>query len=393
MTALPQSAIASARILADWGEARGWEGSDPYDALNATRLVGPLKRSVLGRRLLTQSVKRSPVNLRPLLGIPPRRNAAAMADVVTAYALGGAELSAAWEARLKRAVELLMAMRSEGREQLCWGYHFDVQTRVFFYPSSSPNTIATAFAGLALVDAFECTGDEAMLRSATSVARFFVEEIPQTSSPPGAYFGYLPGSDTAIHNANLLACAVLARVAAHTGDGDLAEAAREGVQYAVARQRHDGSWPYGEEPGLSWVDNFHTGYVLECLMTCASAGLDVDERAIADGLDFARDALFDPDGTPRYQPHRTHPIDIQCVSQAIRTFSLAAARWPERAEQAQRTWDFARRRMRRADGAFVFQRERWGTNRIAHVRWAQTPMLRALVTLAETQRRTAAGSE
>jgi hypothetical protein len=393
MTSLPTSAIASARVIADWGEGRNWRGSDPYEGLNATRFVGPLTRRALGRRIVIQAVKRSPVDLRPVLGIPARRNAAAMADVVSAYAVGGPDLAPDWEQRLSRALNLLMELRSPGYEQPCWGYHFDVQTRVFFYPSSCPNTIASSFAGFALVDAFEHTADEELLHTALGVGRFFIEHIPQTSCAPGAYFGYLPGKVTPIHNANLLACALLARLAAHADREDLAVAAQAGVDYTVARQRDDGSWPYGEEPHLAWVDNFHTGYVLESLMTCRRTGLEVDEQAIRRGLDFARHELFLDDGAPKYFPHAVHPIDIQCAAQAIKTFALAAERWPELTEQAERTWEFARLRMRRGDGAFAFQRGRWGLNRIAHIRWAQTPMLRALTQLAVLQQETAAVAE
>ena len=50
-----------------------------------------------------------------------------------------------------------------------------------------------------------------------------------------------------------------------TGRTEFAVAARSAVDYTVTRQRSDGAWPYGEAPGLSWIDGFHTGYVLDCL--------------------------------------------------------------------------------------------------------------------------------
>lgn len=386
MTALPDSPLDSARLVAQWGEARDWLGSDPYEGLNATRFVAPLVRRPLGRRVVIQAVKRSAVDLRPILRIPPCRNAAAMADVASAYALGGPDLTPDWEPRLERAVNGLLDLRSPGYDRPCWGYHFDVQTRVFFYPSSSPNTIATAYAGFALLDAFERTGDEALLTTAIGVGAYFTEQVPQTSDPPGAFFGYLPGDRTPIHNASLLACALLARLAERTGSQELALASQAGVDHAIARQRPDGSWPYGEQPHLGWVDNFHTGYVLECLMTCKRAGLDVDVDAIRRGLAFSQRELFLADGTPKYFPSNVYPVDIQCVAQAIKTFALATTWWPEMIAQADRTWGFARERMRRADGVFAFQRGRFALNRVPHVRWGQAPMLRALVELGVRQR-------
>ena len=65
-----RTAIDAARALERWGNARGWCGPDPYDALNAQRLPKVVWKSPLALRVVTQTVKRSPLNLRPLLGIP-----------------------------------------------------------------------------------------------------------------------------------------------------------------------------------------------------------------------------------------------------------------------------------------------------------------------------------
>lgn len=371
----------TARALEQWGAARGWQGTDPYDGLNATRLVTPLRRGVLGRRVITQAVKRSPLDLRPLLGIPPGHSAAALAHVVAAYARGGFLAPEEQEARLSAAVAQLDAERSSAFEEAAWGYHFPVQTRVLFYPRGAPNTIATAFAGLALLDAHEQSGDERLLRTAVQAGEFFLRHVPQTEAAPGAYFGYLLGDRTPIHNANMLVCALLARLAARTGGQRFTDAAQAGVVYTVTRQRPDGSWPYGEEPHLAWVDNFHTGYVLEALMTCEQAGLGGElGGAIDRGLAFARRELFLAEGTPKYTPSSTFPVDAQCVAQAIQTFALAAHRDPANRALAWRVFAVAHG-MRRRDGAFVFQRRRWWTNATPHVRWVAAPMLLALTHL------------
>jgi hypothetical protein len=365
-----------------WCDSRGWCGSDPYDGLNARRLDRPLRRWAFGRRILTQVVRRSPIDLRPLLGIPPGRSAAAVANGVSAYALGGFAPDEDELAKLRRALELLESLRCEGFDEPCWGYHFDVQTRVFFYPRGAPNTIATSFAGLALLDAFERTGDGALLERATEVGRFFLRHVPQTPGPGGAFFGYLVGDRTPIHNANMLVCALLARLRAHTGETSFGEAAEAGVAYTVHHQREDGSWPYAERPGLLWVDGYHTGYVLDALLACRDAGVEAIAGATIDrGLDHYRRALFLPDGTPKYTTGSVHPIDVQCVAQGIQTFALASRLRPELLPQASLVFELARRRMQRPDGGFVYQRDRFWTVRTPHVRWAGAPMLLALTHL------------
>ena len=372
------AAAASAFLRLDrWGWQRGWEGSDPYDGLNATRIASPLKQSVLGRRVLTQAVKHSPLDLRPILGIRPSRSATATGLLVSAYAIQPLLDAEQTEARLGRLLEVMLGDRLSQFDEPCWGYHFDVQTRVFFYPKGSPNTIATAFAGLALLDAHARIGSGDLLDTARGVADFFAVHVPQTEAASGAYFGYLVGDRTPIHNANMLVAAFLARVSHLTRDRVLAYRAQAAVDYTVAHQRRDGSWPYGEEPGLAWVDNFHTAYVLLCLDICRRCGLSGCEESLERGLHYYESNFFRRDGAPRYYPGSTYPVETQCAAEALRVFSLVADRDSRYELAAERTLRYTLQALARPDGAFVFRRERFWVNRQAHVRWVQAPLLAA----------------
>jgi GT2 family glycosyltransferase len=368
-------------LLEGYGHRSGWAGTDPYDGLNATRFTGLARRSALGRRVITQAVKRSPLDLRPLLGIPPSRNAATVAWAVSAYARGSFLPAELQRDRLEGATRTLIAMRLPDQEEPCWSYPFPIQTRVLDYPSTAPNTIATAFAGMALLDAFEATGEPKLLELARGVGRFFLADVPQTEDPPGARFGYLIGDSSPIHNSNTHVCALLARLVAH-GEQQYRGVIRAGLTWTLERQRPDGSWPYGERADLEWVDNFHSGYVLDALRTCADAG--VDERAEfawRRGLEFWRGNLFGADGRPKYYRDQTYPIDTQSGAQGIQTLAIAAAYDPSCLEQAWRVFEWLDANMRRRDGLFYFQRRRRWVNKIPHVRWAETCMYLGLVHL------------
>jgi hypothetical protein len=333
-------------------------------------------------RVVTQAVKRSPLDLRPILGIPPARSAATMAHAISAYARNGFLSEEDAGMRLASAIGALVELRCAGYEEPCWGYHFDVQTRVFFYPRGAPNTIATAFAGHALLDAHELAGVAGALDLASATADFFLAHVPQTEGRGGAYFGYLVGDRTPIHNASMLVAALFARLTRHLDRSDLREAARAGVGYTTAHQRRDGSWPYGELPHLRWVDNFHTGYVLDCLLACAGAGIAGNALGAWErGLEYYRRELFLCDGTPKYKPDAVYPVDGQCAAQAIQTFALASSRIPVRLEDSRRSFAFASGALGRGDGTFAFQRRRRWVNRTPHLRWVQGPMLVALTHL------------
>src|SRR6266849_10578460 len=70
---------ATLKLLA-YCRAEGWAGYDPYDALNSRVLEAlPFLNARLPRIALTQLLKRSPVNVRPLALIPKTQNPKALA--------------------------------------------------------------------------------------------------------------------------------------------------------------------------------------------------------------------------------------------------------------------------------------------------------------------------
>ena len=150
-------------------------GSDPYDALSSPWAGAVTLRTALGRRILTQAVKRSSVNLRPALRIPKSRNHKAIGLVASAYSYLGAAGDDAARSGAGRWLDWLEREHVGGSDGLAWAYHFDVQTRFFSYPANSPNTIATTFVALAFLDAVEQLDD-----GHASKPRF---GLPSSSSP------------------------------------------------------------------------------------------------------------------------------------------------------------------------------------------------------------------
>lgn len=348
---------AVARIRA-WGEARDWRGRDPYDALTSPLAPALTLGSPLGRRLLTQAVKRSPLDLRPLLRIPPAHNAKALALVASGYA----RLAAAGDESARPAAERWLAWLDANRALggRGWGYHFDVQTRFFHYSAQTPNAIATSFAAQAFLDGVELLGDPRWLDPAEEACEFLLEELLR-SGPAGPYFAYLPGHDELVHNANALCCAVLDRRGARP------DVVAEAIATTLAAQRADGSWPYAEGPAGDWVDNFHTAYILESLARIGAP------EALARGCDYWERALFLADGTPRYSPERTYPLDAHCYASAVDAW-LALGELG----RAERVAALLVERMLDPSGKVHFQQRRLHMSRVPFIRWTAAPSFRAL---------------
>jgi hypothetical protein len=368
----------AARNLSTALEREGFAGVDPYDAL-ASPALRRLAVTPLARRAAIQALRRSPVDVRRLLGVPRLVHTKALALLVSAFArLARAEDDARF-GRLSLELAQQLADRAiDAGGGAGWGYDFDVQTRWGYYRRGEPNAVVTAFAVNALLDAVELGGPERfgeLARGGVAYARseLLVEEGDE------AFFAYVKGSRVPIHNASLLVASLVARAA--PDETALADAA---VHYSLARQRADGSWPYGDGEGLGWVDGFHTAYVLGALAVWERATGSARARSALDrGLELYLARLIDPDGAARASLDSRYPVDVHACTSAISVLS-ALAPYDERClPTAGRVLTWTLENMRRRDGRFAYRRGRLLANRIAYVRWSDSHALHALASYLE----------
>ncbi len=396
---------AVAAAIWSWTEERRFRGSDPYDGLNSRLLAPFLARSRLLRLAVIQLVKRSPIDLRPLLWIPPGCNPKGLALMLHGLALWsdatrdpGAKdrlgdmllgLAAtpdgepAWEEFSPRPgmAKSLVGGTRKVPGRLGWGYDFPWQSKAFLQPAYYPTVVVTAFAA----DALAAAESPAWPLVARAVGSFVADSLARHEDETGLCFSYSPRDGTRVFNASLFGARLLVQAAEHAPReaSHWRTLARRAVDYVAARQRQDGSWVYGEASHWQWVDNLHTGFNLETMGRIAVL-LDVDawDDVIDRGLSYYRHALFEPDGTPRYYAHRLHPIDPHSFAQGAITFLTLERFWSRGPEFAAKIlergidllWDDRRR-------GFRFQRQRLYAQGQIHLRWSQAWMFKALCAL------------
>lgn len=375
----------AARLLA-YCRANEWAGYDPYDALNSPvfRLL-PFLDFPVPRIVLTQVMKRSPWNFRPLLRVPPAQNPKALGLFLAALLklsrlglLGPEDL-------VGTVAERIVALRANDTPYWCWGYSFPWQTRTILVPRGAPNLVCTAFVANALLDLYETGGDARFLPMAVSAAEYLSNELYWTEGDSVAGFSYpLASSRAKVHNANFLGAALLCRVSRLTRETKFLGPALNAARYSASRQREDGSWDYGEMPTQRWIDNFHTGYNLCALKSIGrSTGSTEFDPHIRRGLEFYRRHFFREDGAPRYFHDRTYPIDAHCVAQSIITLLELKDLDAGNAPLARRVFDWAMTRLWDQQGFFYYRVTPWHTIRTPYMRWVQAWMLLALACLLE----------
>jgi hypothetical protein len=374
------------RLLA-YCRANDWAGYDPYDALNSELLKAlPFMNFRSFRLVLTQVMKRSPVNLRPLFFVNKTQNPKGLALVLTAL-FKLRQLGLLEDDNLAREViTQIIALRSPDPEYWSWGYSFPWQTRTIIVPRGAPNLVCTIFVASALLDAFEALGDAKYLEMAVSAGEYLVEKLYYTEGDTLASFSYpLPTSKAKVHNANFLAAALLSRLYHHVGDERLIGPALQAARYSAGKQKSDGSWSYGELPNQSWIDNFHSGYNLTSLRSLGrNLGTTEFEHHIVRGFEFYRKHFFREDGAVRYFHNRTYPIDIHSVAQSLLTLLEFEDLDPANIGLVRRVYDWTMKHMWDETGFFYYRVLRNLTIRTSYMRWSQAWMLLALTTYLES---------
>ena len=378
--------VALQQDILETGRAADYRGYSKHDALNASWVEAVASTSKLMRLGFIQLVMRSPLHVRPLLGVRTARNPKGLALFARALLARHRLLqddASAEEAR--RLLTWLADHPSTGFAWPCWGYPYPWQDVGFFAPRHLPNRVVTSFVVHAFLDGYETLGNERFLHVAGGAVKFLLE-APGTlyEDPRHRCVSYVPSEAVKwiVMDVPALTGAVTARFAALRGDEALMDEAGRLVRYVVSKQTDYGAWYYSEPPSDSHIthDNYHTGFILDAILAYGQYARSAEfDDAYQQGLQFYRERLFEPDGAPRFMHDRKYPFDIHGAAQGIITFALAhqatghggdfsrlVLRWTMRNMYNHRThW-------------FYYQQHRFCRTGIRLLRWCQAWMAWAI---------------
>ena len=373
-----EKSFQSLKNICEKEQFKGW---DPYDGLNSLVFKhSPFKFSRNCRLAWIQAFKKSPINLRPILLVKKDYNPKGIALFLSAYCnLFKMSPVKNHLETINFLADTLIELSTPGYSGDCWGYNFNWQSRLEYMPKKTPTIVVTSFAAYALLDAFDCTGEDKYLHSAISSCNFVIHDLYRTPKKKGFIFSYSPLDKMVVYNASLLGSRLLSRVFFYNKDSNLINTAKASVSACSAAQRKDGAWIFGENKIQNWVDSFHTGYKLESISEYQKYSGDNSYKSILKkGIQYYLDNFFLPEGIPKYYDNKKYPIDIHCPAQFIVTLSRLDL-LTENINIVKKVLNWTIDNMQhKSKGYFYYQLKKGKSSKINYIRWGQAWMMYAM---------------
>jgi hypothetical protein len=161
----------------------------------------------------------------------------------------------------------------------------------------------------------------------------------------------------------------------------------EGNMYFVLEsQNADGSWYYAMDGKRSFVDHFHTCFVMKALVKIERLTGNRDcTAAIERGVKYYVECLFDEAGLPKpfsRAPRLTiYRRELYDYAECINLATLLQGRFPELDKRLETVLEDITTRWQRSDGSFRSRHLLLGWDNVPMHRWAQAQLFRSLCLL------------
>ena len=365
-----------------WVEDHDYKGYEPFDGLSS--YLRPLAfGNLFLERVLLQLIRQSPINLRPFLGVKPLESTKGRgymaSGYLTRFKITGNPF---YRQQAIDCLDWLIVNKSPKFNEYSWSNHFDFASREGRYFKNDSIIVWTALIGQAFLDAYEILKDEKYLKVAMSICDWILA-LPRERTKSGTCISYFALRQSSIHNANMLGAAMLARTARFSGRNEALTVAKEAMEYSCSRQLIDGAWYYGENEKYHWIDNFHTGYNLDCLKCYIDNTKDTDyDNNLRQGFEYFIHTFFEETGRPKYYHDRTYPVDSQCAAQAIETLAHFSKFHELALPQAIKVAEWTINNMQDKEGYFYYRQYPLIKAKTPMLHWAQATTYKALTLLA-----------
>jgi hypothetical protein len=286
--------------------------------------------------------------------------------------------------RLVHFLSQLKETRCPDFTEYCWGYPFDWVTRNGTMKQQTPLITTTPYAYEAFLQAEQLDPRDEWREVLESIARHAASDIKDfPTSARASSCSYNPYDRGGVINAAAYRSFLLTSAAKLFSDEEYGRIAERNLNFVLETQNSDGSWHYAVDGVRDFVDHFHTCFVMKALAKIyALTGNEECRTALARGLEYYQENLFDSDGLPRpfaRAPRLTvYKRELYDCAECINLCLLLRDMFPE----VERTLETVVRGILndwvKPDGSFRSRRLQFGWDNVPMHRWGQSQMFRSL---------------
>src|SRR6185503_15946539 len=307
------------------------------------------------------------------------------------YAMGFAYLAEALgsETHYKRALhflEVLKATRCPGYEEYCWGYPFHWETINGTIPSGTPLITTVPYVFEAFQQVYRMDGNDEWYQILRSIARHAVtdyKDVPTSDSASTCSYTPFPEHSLMVVNANAYRAWLLTNAGHEFSDESYNAIAERNLNFVLEAQNADGSWFYARDGKRSFVDHFHTCFVMKALAKIeASTGNGDCTSAIERGVAYYTQNLFEEQGIPKpfsKAPRLTvYKRELYDYAECINLAMLLRGRFPALDQHLETTIADILNRWQTKEGSFRSRQLYMGWDNTPMHRWASAQLFRSL---------------
>ena len=185
-------------------------------------------------------------------------------------------------------------------------------------PAYQPTIVATGIISNALYIAFKATKIQRSSDLVISASNFVKTNLYRTIDENGICLSYSPFDKEKVFNASMKGARLLAQTFNLNNDKSSVKLSRDIIKYVMSYQNTNGSWSYSLSKSGGWIDNYHTGYILDCLDDYQKLTNDyIYKNHFEKGLDFYLNNFITKDFIPKFYNHNIYPIDCTSAAQFI----------------------------------------------------------------------------
>lgn len=297
-----------------------------------------------------------------------------------------------------RAVHFLNVLeetRCPGYENYCWGYPFDWVTLRGTIHSGTPLITTVPYVYEAFKQAYEMDGEQRWFRILRSIAEHAIEDYKDIeTSKTASTCSYTPDprESVSVTNANAYRAFLLTAAACDFSDERYRKVAQRNLNFVLESQNADGSWYYAYDGKRSFIDHFHTCFVLKALAKIEKLTGDPNcTQAIERGMGYYIKNLFDENGLPKpfSRPPRliVYRRELYDFAECVNLGALLRGRYQKFDEIILGVVKHLMTVWQRPDGCFRSRKLFLGWDNVPMHRWAQAQMFRSLGLLLSSDSR------